>query len=176
MHVSRLSATQLFECSVALIGCSAAVSGVGAPRALPPECIGNNAYRVSEIRASASLQVSALLERYRVPLLRLFDHFCGTAPNAFAMLTPDGAPAPIAPHMQPAAVGPEASAEANEADAAGSGRGSRGASMEGMTDGGQQGINVEEFLLFCRTMDLCPALVSDLSLRYGSSKRVPPPP
>jgi hypothetical protein len=112
-------------------------------------------------------EVTALLERYRTPLLGLFRHFCGSAPNAFAMLTPDCAPATQALHLQP--VGKEASAGS---EAAGSGGASREGSLSGgpgeKGGGGAEGINVEEFLLFCRTMDLCPALVSELSLRYAS--------
>ncbi len=112
-------------------------------------------------------EVSALLERYRTPLLRLFEHLCGTAPNVYAMLTPDGAPAPDAPPPQPDALRPEASDEAKADPGQGSQSGEQGVEAQGISVEeaactSVARMNVEEFLLFCRSHpNTSPCLFTD---------------
>ena len=100
-------------------------------------------------------EVSSLLDRYRAPLLKLYHLFRGTCPNVHVKLTPQPAPsgasAPATPEPASAGATPEPGGAEWEA-------------RESLRLG--QGINVEEFLLFCRCMRVCPALVDELSLRY----------
>jgi hypothetical protein len=92
-------------------------------------------------------EVSALLQRYRPPLLKLYDFFCGASPNVHAHLTPQSRAAPPS----------HAGLPGEEEDAAPGGRDTLKL---------RKGMNVEEFLLLCRCTHMCPGLLDELSLRY----------
>ena len=95
-------------------------------------------------------EVSSLLQRYRSPLVKLFDIFCGSSPNVHARLTPHSG------SLDPSAAAQPAAEDGQE---------------QGTSPGKDRlklnkGMNVEEFLLLCRCMRICPLLLDELSLRY----------
>jgi hypothetical protein len=91
--------------------------------------------------------VLLLLRRYSHPLRKIYEFFTGSCPNQFGMLTPQE-------HFAFPETKPEARSELFDAR------------RKESSQSTQCGMNVEEFLLFCRSMALYPGLLDEITLRY----------